>query len=212
MFGWFGQRDRPKPYRFLRPGRLHRVVKAFADQDGVIHPSGETWTFLRCDAFPDENGVSWFVATLDGLQRQIRLQRRSYGEHGVLEYLDDHVLPAARPGEDWPLLVTRDSVCMADDVDAPHAGVVDVPRDADAATVARILLSSGHLASVVGGATWSIAMGRDRAVFGDRWAMRFVRAVGPDPQTARADAFERLDVRYWQQRDPKTVIAELTGG
>lgn len=212
MFGWFGKRDRPKPYRYLRPGRLHRVVRAFADHNGLLHPVGETWTFLRCDSFPSEKGISWFVAMPDGSERQIRLQRRPYHDHGILEYLDDHVLPIARPGEDWPLLVTRDSVCLADDVDAPHAGVVDVPRDADVVTVARVLLASGHLAGVVGGATWSVAMGRDRAVFGDRWAMRFVHPVGADPLTERADAFERLDVRYWQQRDAKTVIAELTGG
>ncbi len=212
MFGWFGKLDHPKPYRYLRPGRLHHVVKAFTDHDGLLHPVGETWTFLRCDLFPYEDGVSWFVATLDRREQQIRLQRRPYGEHGVLEYLDEHVLPAARPGEDWPLLVTRDSVCMGDDIDAPHACVVDVPRDADAVGVARALLSSGWLAGVAGGATWTITMGQDRVVFGDRWTLRFVRAVGPGPLTARADAFERLDVRYWQQRDAKTVIAELTGG
>ncbi|KQM87286.1 hypothetical protein ASE67_06055 [Sphingomonas sp. Leaf23] len=211
MFGWFGQRDRPKACQYLRPGRLHRVIRAFVDLDGLLHPVGETWTFLRCEAFLQEEGISWIVAMPDGSELQIRLQRRPYDEHGVLEYLDDHVLPAARPGEDWPLLVMRDSVCLADDVDAPHACVVDVPRDADATGVARALLSSGCLAGVAGHTTWSIAMGRDRVVFGDRWGLRFVRAVRPDPLTARAEAFERIDVRYWQQRDAQTVIAALTG-
>ncbi|MEH3041234.1 MAG: DUF3601 domain-containing protein [Sphingomonas paucimobilis] len=212
MFGWFGQRDRPKSFRFLRPGRLHRVVKAFADLEGQMHPVGETWTFLRCEPFPQDDGISWFVAPFNGPERHIRLQRQPYDEHGVLEYLDDHVMPAARPGEDWPLLVTRDSVCMADDVYAPHAGVVEVPRDADALAVARVLLSSGHLVGVVGHTTWSIAMDEDRVVFGHRWAMRFAHAVDPAPLTARAESFERLHVRYWQQRDPDDVIAQLAGG
>jgi len=191
---------------------LHRVIRTFTDLDGRSHPVGETWTFLRCEPFPQDDGVSWFVAMPDGSELQVRLRRRPYGEHGVLEYADDHVLPAARPGEDWPLLVTRDSVCLADDIYAPHAGVIDVPRDADALAVARVLMSSGHLAGVAGHTTWSIAMDEDRVVFGHRWALPFAHAVGSHPLTARADSFERIDVRYWQQRDPKTVIAELSGG
>lgn len=212
MFGWSGQRDRPKPYRFLRPGRLHRVVKAFTDLYGQLHPVGERWTFLRCEASPEDDGVSWFVTMAEEAEREIRLRCRPYGDHGVLEYLDDHILPAARPGEDWPLLVTRDSVCLADDIYAPHAGVVDFPRSADAVTVARVLLSSGHLAGVAGHTTWSIAMDKDRVVFGHQWAMPFAHAAGPHPLTARVDSFERLDVRYWQQRDPKDVIAQLAAG
>ena len=40
----------------------------------------------------------------------------------------------------WPLVATRDSVCLADDIDAPHLSLLDVPREADAKQVAEAIM------------------------------------------------------------------------
>ena len=99
-------------------------------------------------------------------------------------------------------MVTGDSVCLADDVDAPHLGLLDVPREADAKRVAEAVIIAGYAAWVGGRATWSLALalalglGRERVLFGRHAGRRFVLPVGGGPLTARAGDVERVDVSY----------------
>ena len=86
-------------------------------------------------------------------------------------------------------MVTGDSVCLADDVDAPHLGLLDVPREADAKRVAEAVIIAGYAAWVGGRATWSLALAL-------ALGRRFVLPVGGGPLTARAGDVERVDVSY----------------
>lgn len=49
--------------------------------------------------------------------------------------------------------LTRDGVCLADDIEPSHKGSLEVPATADMAAIAEALLRSPWLASVCGNAT-----------------------------------------------------------
>ena len=54
-----------------------------------------------------------------------------------------------------PFILTRDSVCMGDDIHAPHERVVEVPHLPDPVAFTRSV-AVGYLASVAGiGHTWT---------------------------------------------------------
>lgn len=209
MFGWRSSRPaEPIPYRHLQPGRLHHVVRAFVDHDGIAHPVGERWRFDRASFLPHEDGVVLHVVPPEGGAGTIRFQDRPDAEQRVLQSLFEHVLPLPEHPGAWPLLVTRDSVCMADDIHAPHAGVVTVAPDADAAVVAGAILDAS-LAWVGGKAAWSFALGSDAVLFGYRHGLRFVWRVGPEPLTARACEVTRLHVTYLAQADARELLAAM---
>ncbi len=209
MFGWLRPRPAdPAPYRHLLPGRPHQVVRAFVDGDGMSHPVGERWRFDRASFLPGEGGVVLHVTPPDAPSRTIRLYDRADGQQRILQSLFEHILPLPDHAGAWPLLVTRDSVCMADDVYAPHASVVTVAPDADAATVADAILDAG-LAWVGGKAAWSITLAGDAVLFGYRHGLRFVWPVGPGPLRARASDVVRLHVTYLAQADAKELLATM---
>lgn len=111
------------------------------------------------------------------------------------------------------MLVTRDSVCLADDVDAPHAARIAIDPDADALAVANAILRSGYLPSVAGGSTWSISLGHaadtDAAVFGHHLGMSFSHRVDGGSATLRSSGMTRVDLRYHRQDRPSDVIGGL---
>ena len=134
-----------------------------------------------------------------------------YGE------LLDIAVPPATAVLAWPwqppraashkIALTRDSVCMADDIDAPHAGEVTLPAEVDVVAIGEALLRSPWLAHVGATATWTCAAGPVTLVFGLRSGLPFVRRSGTDPVCAGAVA--SLHVGYAAQRDPDAVCAEL---
>ncbi len=73
------------------------------------------------------------------------------------------------------LHLTRESVCMGDDVMAPNAGTLDLPPDTLLPQVISALLADHYLASVSGGATWSV------------WSHQQLLATLHEPDTARPD-------------------------
>lgn len=213
MFGWFKRpgaarapEPEPEPFGHLRPGRRHRVVRAFVDHDGATHPVGGTWTFLRSTFLPYEDGLSLFVRTPEGVERRIRLQWRPEAEGPIVDALHDHVLPTRERSGRCTLLLTRDSVCLADDVHAPHAFALDVDPDADAAAVADAILACRYPAWVGANATWSLTLGPDRVLFGHRAGRRFVRPVVRGSLAARARDVERLHLSYLAQADPARFV------
>ena len=53
------------------------------------------------------------------------------------------------------VVLTRDSVCMADDIDAPHEKIIEVPSFKDPKDFAKQLASNGYLPSIAGsGHSW----------------------------------------------------------
>lgn len=111
------------------------------------------------------------------------------------------------------MLVTRDSVCMADDVDAPHATRIVIDPDADALAVANAILRAGYLPSVAGGSTWSVSLDdtadADAAVFGHHLGMSFSHRVDGGSATLRSVGVTRIDLRYHRQDRPSDVIGGL---
>lgn len=111
------------------------------------------------------------------------------------------------------LLVTRDSVGMADDVRSPHPRRIEIDPDADALTVANTILASGYLPEMTGGSTWSISLGdapdADMAVFGHHAGTTFAYRVDGGMATLRSAGVARIKVRYHGQDRPDHVIGEL---
>lgn len=74
-------------HAFLKAGRRYRVLRAFTDFDGDVHPPGEEWTFLGSSFLPHDDGLSLFVS-LDGRREwQIRMQWRPEAQGAMLDSL-----------------------------------------------------------------------------------------------------------------------------
>lgn len=100
--------------------------------------------------------------------------------------------------------VTRDSVAMGDDADAPHRRYVDLADRASLGDAVAAVLALAYLARIHGGkATWLVvAEGVVRAVVAQQWAApRWLT----DP---RAPSPAAIHFRYRAQCDPAKVYAE----
>ncbi len=64
-------------HEFLTAWHWYRVVRAFADFDGDLHPVGETWQFCEYSFVPHEDSLSWFVSLNGSQEWQIRMQGRA---------------------------------------------------------------------------------------------------------------------------------------
>ena len=116
------------------------------------------------------------------------------------------------------LIVWRDSVCMADDVDAPHELVVPLDGEPLREVVVR-LIGRSYLATIAGGrATWILYSGarldRALAVVAQQWCKpQFL--VDPEAAAAgyiEAGAIPHLRFDYWCQVDPRQVFGCLHRG
>lgn len=103
------------------------------------------------------------------------------------------------------VVLTRDGVCMGDDLDAPHGGTLTVPPDVDVAAIGEALLRSPWLAPVGGTAAWTGVAGPVTLVFGLRSGAPFVRRSGPEP--VLADSVGALHIRSAAQGDPAALVA-----
>ena len=74
----------------LIPGRNYRVVRAFTDYDGSLHPVGEQWRFVQKNFLPYEDGLSLFVEQ-DGQTVQIRLQWRDEAQGQIIGRFSEYV-------------------------------------------------------------------------------------------------------------------------
>ncbi len=55
----------------LLPGQTYRVIAPFKDYDGIVHPIGESWRFVKKSFLPYEDGLSLFVEK-DGQNLMVR--------------------------------------------------------------------------------------------------------------------------------------------
>jgi len=84
-----------REHQFLAAGKHYRVIRAFTDFDGALHPPGEEWTFLGCAFLPHEDGLSWFVS-LDGEQEwHIPMQWHAEAQGPVIDALDTYLQDAS---------------------------------------------------------------------------------------------------------------------
>ena len=116
----------------------------------------------------------------------------------------------AQPGPDAAIVhldLTRDSVCLADDIDAPHAFQLTVDADAGLRTVLDRIVAARWLAHVGPVATWSLEVGGAVAVLGERLGASFIRIAGESALSA-AD-MPALHLAYHQQQDHEAVLESL---
>lgn len=113
--------------------------------------------------------------------------------------------------------LSRDSVCMGDDVMAPNAGCVEVSSESPLGDVLREVSTHSYLASVSGGATWSVWPG-------EKASERRLLAVLHEPSSSestlklllapgtgnlRARDLPVLYFRYHLAEDPGEVLYRL---
>ena len=74
----------------LAPGETYRVTVAFKDYDGVMHPVGEYWHFVKKNFLPYEDGLTLFIER-DGQENSFRLQWRAESQGQVIDNFSDFV-------------------------------------------------------------------------------------------------------------------------
>ncbi|MET0465376.1 MAG: DUF3601 domain-containing protein [Chitinophagaceae bacterium] len=79
----------------LIPGQKYRLVKPFTDYDRTLHPTGETWTFLRTNFLPYEDGLTVHLRLFDDPREEVifRLQWREEEQAAIIENFNDFVTP-----------------------------------------------------------------------------------------------------------------------
>ena len=79
----------------LRIGGRYRIVEPFLDFDGEMHRPGVVWTFRGHSFLPYDDGLSLFVTTNDGRDRQIRLRWLEGDQAEIVDNLSAYLQPAA---------------------------------------------------------------------------------------------------------------------
>jgi hypothetical protein len=74
----------------LVPGQIYRVIIAFKDYDGVLHPIGEYWRFIKKNFLPYEDGLTLIIER-DGQEISFRLQWRAETQSQVIDNFSDFV-------------------------------------------------------------------------------------------------------------------------
>jgi hypothetical protein len=108
--------------------------------------------------------------------------------------------------------ITRDSVCAADDVDAPNARELTVPDGLPVDELVRQVIRLAGLPPVAGGkATWCISSIEPLAVIAQQWSEPRLLTFIP-PERSRldiADGVFRSHISYFAQQDPEVVFEVL---
>lgn len=74
----------------LLPGQTYRVVAAFRDYDGIVHPVGEHWRFIGKNFLPYEDGLTLLVER-NGQTMSLRLQWRDESQGRIIDDFSDYV-------------------------------------------------------------------------------------------------------------------------
>ena len=82
-------------FKHLEVGRKYRVIRAFTDFDGQLHPVDETWRFRGTSFLPYDNGLSLFDSTKcrdgDWRDTQIRMRWADEDQGGIIDALADYL-------------------------------------------------------------------------------------------------------------------------
>ncbi len=74
----------------LVSGQTYRVIAPFTDYDGIIHPVGESWRFVKKNFLPYEDGLSLFIER-NGQNVSFRLQWREETQGELIDNFSDFV-------------------------------------------------------------------------------------------------------------------------
>lgn len=110
------------------------------------------------------------------------------------------------------LELTRDSVAIGDDIDAPHFREIVIDENATSLDLARQILGMRYLANIgIGEATWSISTDIPVAIIAQQW--KEPKLVNPVNSTIKELAMggDRLKVHinYHCQEDPDKILKKL---
>lgn len=107
--------------------------------------------------------------------------------------------------------LTRASVAMSDDVDAPYTVEMTVADDLSVAAIIDRIFYSNYLASIAGGkATWSAISNIPLAVLAQQWAApKFLTPLPPLSKLDFVDNTLALYFNYHTQQDPDLVYKQL---
>ncbi|MEN8652070.1 hypothetical protein ABCR94_15995 [Streptomyces sp. 21So2-11] len=114
------------------------------------------------------------------------------------------------------LLLTRESVSMGDDVNAPHERQEEFPDALAIGEVIATVVADGYLPRIAGGcATWVLTTSGtvSLAVVAQQWEKPRLLATGHGPLVSLADPDRgevRWHFRYFTQEDPDAVYRRLS--
>jgi hypothetical protein len=107
--------------------------------------------------------------------------------------------------------LTRESVAMGDDADAPHAMELTVRDNASVAEIIGIVFQERYLAQIGGGkATWSVISNIPVAVLAQQWTSP--KLLMPTAQLSELDFSAntlRIYCAYHTQEDPDLKFEQL---
>ena len=105
------------------------------------------------------------------------------------------------------ILLTRDSVAMGDDDDAPHHREMNIADDTSLQAVIKAVLQSRYLATIGGGkATWTIISRIPIAIVAQQWTEP--KILMPAPSLSSLDFSDNvlyMHFDYRTQQDPDSI-------
>jgi hypothetical protein len=109
------------------------------------------------------------------------------------------------------ILLTRQSVAMGDDDNAPHRREITVADDTSLLTIIKVILQSKCLAIIGGGkATWTVASRIPLAIVAQQWAEpKMLTPVPPLSNLNFSDNVLSMHFDYRVQQDPDLVYEEF---
>jgi len=108
--------------------------------------------------------------------------------------------------------LTRESVCAADDIDAPHARQIQVPDDCCLDEIVSYIMKHYELPHIAGGkATWCISSMLPLAVVTQQWRNpEMIRSIPPGlDELDCSNGVLRVNISYFAQIDPDVVLTVL---
>ena len=108
--------------------------------------------------------------------------------------------------------MTRDSVAIGDDINAPHSKQVEVDGEVTSLDLAREIQAMGYLAIIGSGeATWSIVAGKPIAIIAQQW--EDPKLIQNENLTLRALAngedLLNVHINYHCQEEPDEILEKL---
>ena len=110
--------------------------------------------------------------------------------------------------------VSRDSVAVGDDIDAPHGRTISLPDERQVDEVLSEILESGYLPKIAGGrATWSVVSNIPLAVVAQQWTepRLLPLIVERSEELDRQQNGLRIHFNYHAQIDPEIVYEVFCG-
>jgi hypothetical protein len=108
------------------------------------------------------------------------------------------------------ILITRDSVDGADDMEAPNVAQVMIEGPYTLIDILKSIVESSYLPEIHGGrATWSVAYIEPLAVIAQQWKEPKLFPWSEYPLDDELLKIERLHFNYYAQEDPEVVFSVL---